>query len=70
MGVGVRVPLVIQGKKMTEQEILDLEIEKRACIATANELCRGDGYMESARREIIDALRAKAKEIEKKLNVT
>jgi hypothetical protein len=55
---------------MTEQEILDLEIERRACLITADELCRGDGYMESARREIIDALRAKAKEIENKLNVT
>ena len=55
---------------MTEQEILDLEIERRACLITADELCRDDGYMESARREIIDALRAKAKEIEKKLNGT
>jgi hypothetical protein len=55
---------------MTEQEILDLEIERRACLATADELCKGDGYMESSRREIIDSLRAKAKDIEQLLNGT
>jgi len=53
---------------MTEQEVIDLEIERRSCLATAAEMSRGDRYIESSVRKIIDDLRAKAKEIELKLN--
>lgn len=49
---------------MTEQDIVDLEIERQSCIKTAFELCRDDGYMDSAIKDIVDGLRSKAERIE------
>lgn len=53
---------------MTLQERMDLEIEMNACLITADQLCRGDGYIDSYIKEIVDNLREKAATIKKILS--
>lgn len=48
---------------MTPAERIALSIEMQACLNTAHELCRGDGYMNCTTAEIVDSLREKAKHI-------
>lgn len=53
---------------MTEQEIVELEIERRALLVTANEMSRGDACIDIERREMVEGLRRKAEQIKLILN--
>lgn len=44
-----------------------LEIEVQACLITANELAKGDRYMDTTIKKMVDELRAKAADIKKLL---
>ena len=52
---------------MTDDEALQLEIERRACIHTASEMGGGDGEMDCGISEMNHKLRQKAKDIENML---
>lgn len=53
---------------MTEQELVELEIERRALIATANEMSKGDACIDSELHEMVKGLRRKAAEIQQIIN--
>jgi hypothetical protein len=48
---------------MTEQELVDLEIERRALLMTAAEMSRGDACIETGLYEMVQGLRKRAAEI-------
>jgi hypothetical protein len=50
---------------MTNQELLELEIERRALIHTANEMSRDDACINIELREMVEGLRKRAEDIRK-----
>lgn len=53
---------------MTEQEIIELEIERRACLETVSELSRGDQCMNIVIFAMTKSLLQKADQIQEKLD--
>lgn len=50
--------------KLTEQELIEIEIEKQSLLTTANIMSAGDACMEIRRGQMVDNLRAKAQHIQ------
>lgn len=53
---------------MDIQKLIELEIERRAYIHTANEMSKGDACMETTRYELVQSLRKKAEDLQRVIN--
>ena len=51
-------------KRMTEHELIELEIERRSLLAVVQEFSKGDQRIDSELNDLCNSLEKKAKEIQ------